>query len=114
VPQFSAGRSRFGKSLGEETIEADDPMTVTYPVRVPRSPKRGQSARAKAERARYNDDAEAIEQYINDDVKTRGPGEHMIAYDTIRNAIGVPYSRLCDLLGPLGGGNTAITVRRSE
>jgi hypothetical protein len=87
-------------------------MTVTYPVRVPRSPKRGQSARAKAERARYNDDAEAIERYINDEVKNKEPGEYMIPYASISHVVGLDDLRVMHLLGRLSGGaHTAITVR---
>ncbi|MCA1789719.1 MAG: hypothetical protein LC667_07635 [Thioalkalivibrio sp.] len=80
-------------------------MRVTYPIRVPRQREKS---------AAFREDAERIEAYVNKEIEKRGPGEHMIAYDSVAYAVGVDYFRVLSALGPLGGGHTAIMVVMRE
>jgi hypothetical protein len=87
-------------------------MTVTYPVRVPRSAFRGSAARGKATAARYNEDAARVEAYINAEAKRQGPGDHMIAYDLVAHHLCLERNRVMDILAVVSGcAHTAITIR---
>jgi hypothetical protein len=85
-----------------------------YPIRLRRDPFRGQSPAGKRKKARYDEDVSRIEEFVNSEVRRRGPGEHQIAYDTVAFALNLEFNRVATVLGGVAGGHTALRITVPE
>ena len=84
-----------------------------YPIRVPRSPYRGNAADGKRKAERYNADAQAVETYLNDKIRADPRPTQRYAYGNIAADLSMTIARVRELLNYSVGSHNALDVAKT-
>ena len=89
-------------------------MSSLYPIRAKRDPYRGRDPRKMRKRQEYNEQAERIERYVNEEFAKSGESQQTFYYGSIAVALGIPEAVIADALFSVSGGHNACSVRRDD
>lgn len=81
---------------------------VRYPIRIPRSRYSGHDEKKRQAAVDFDRDARTIEAHMNAAIKKGLRG--IVTYSEIAHSVGLSEERVMNLMFPVDGGHTGITI----